>query len=466
MFAWLWAMSLIWHYLDPDYGMTAGWTDLPVVLAAILVLVRPQNCYFLLTVAAAVMFDFLVTSPVSKNHWTTHFFIAATLCASFGMLALRRRSVDIASRDWLDAFRPVVCALILLLYLFASLHKLNSGFFAAGGSAEEIYFMILSGKHLSAFAHLFPTGDAFLAILPPLSVSIELLIPVLLYFRHTRLAAILIGILFHALLSLRVYPPDTDYPILLGAAYILFLPDCSMKIINASILDRLRRNRHYQPIMGIAVPAFLLAVIFVPLLYSVPDRVGVFWFKFANLKSAHWAAYIIIYVALLVFLLYKLRSKAFISRLLILRGARKPLFAIIALVIFVGMSPYLGLRTTAAFTMFSGLKTEGSQSNHFFMPLELQIFDYQKQVCVIETTAEEIPVTALTGELLTWFHFRELTRNNPDASITYTFEGQRFELERIADKPVLTARPDLFERFYLKMRKRSYGTATYCDGRW
>ncbi len=117
--------------------------------------------------------------------------------------------------------------------------------------------------------------------------------------------------------------------------------------------------------------------------------------------------------------------------------------------------------------MFSNVETEGNYSNHFFMPLELQFFDYQKQVCVIETTAEDIPATALTGDLLTYYNFRRLTRQNPDASITYTFDGERYELERIADKPELVADMDWFERFYLTFQQTNWDTKkTYCDWRW
>ena len=397
------------------------------------------------------------------------FLVNATLCASFIMLAVQRRSPDIASRDWLDAFRPTVCMLVVALYLFASLHKLNSAYFSEDGVTQSMYRAIVGGLQVSAFAHLFPTDEAFLALLPPLSILFELGIPILLILRPTRLLGIFIGMAFHAFLSLRAYPYVTDFPVVLGAAYILFLPDRSIDLIKASVLDPLRSNRYFQRFMDIIAPTVLLAIIFAPTaLYEMPRRVSVFWFRFANLKSAHWFIYVAIYIALLIFLIAKLRSTAGDSELLSLRSARTPLLAIVFLAVLVGMSPYLGLRTAGAFTMFSILETEGGDSNHFFMPPELQIFDYQKQVCVFETTAEDIPKTALTGKLLTWFEFRKLTRNNPEASIAYTFKGERFELQRIADKPELTAEPDLFERFYLVFLQAGRGVTGrtgYCEGR-
>lgn len=455
-------MGIIWHYMRPGHIYPVGWADLFVVIAAILVLIRPQNSYFLLATAATGMLAYLLTLPSPSNHWTLQFLFHAAISVSFAVSAYRRKSLAIDSRDWFDSFRPALCLLILMLYLFASLHKLNSGYFSEGGFAIRLYRDIVFGKHMTAFAHLFPTPEAFMAILPHLSILTELAIPLLLFFRRSRLIAILLGISFHGLLSLKEYPPGTDFPTLLGAAYILFLPPSSIDIIRASVLDRMRGSGFYQHFKSLGAPAILLAAIFVPLLYSLPRHSSVDWFTFANLKSAHWAAYLAIYFAVAVFLLFRLRSADYDNSPPIIRGLHSSHIALLILAFFIGMSPYLGLRTAGAFAMFSNLETEGNYSNHFFMPPGLQIFDYQKQVCVIETSADDIPTTALTGELLTYYNFRKLTRRNPEASIVYTFEGERVELERIADKPELVAGPDVLERYYVVLNLYEPERETYC----
>ena len=460
-------MSIIWHYLRPNHGHLVDLADLWVVLAATLVLVRPHNCYFLLATAIASVAAFLSVAPSPSNHWTMQFVINITLIASFVSVARRQQSLNIDSSGWLREFRPVVCLLIIMLYLFASLHKLNGGYFSEHSYALRLYRDIVSGGHMAAFAHFFPTHDSFLAILPHLSLLTELAIPILLFFRRTRLVAILIGILFHTLLSLKEYPPGTDFPTLLGAAYILFLPQASFDILNGSILHRLRNSGYVPLLKSLVLPAALLAVIFVPTIYALPRRPSVDWFTFANLKSVHWAAYVATYFTLIIFLIYRLGSQNYDDSLLIIRGVKYPFIIILAAVVFIGMSPYLGLRTAGSFAMFSNLETEGHYSNHFFVPPDLLIFPYQKQVCVIETTADGIPATAKTGELLTYYHFRKLTRLYPEASITYTFDGERFELERIGDKPDLVAEPDWFERHYLTFQATNWDKkSTYCDWRW
>lgn len=467
LFAWLWAMGIIWHYLRPGHWHLVGWADLFVVIAAILVLIRPQSLHYLLATAAAGMMAFLLALPSPSNHWTMQFLFNAAMCLSFASLAFRRKSLNFDTRDWFDSFRPALCLLILMLYLFASMHKLNSGYFSDHSYALRLYHDIAFGEHMSAFAHLFPTDAALLAILPHLSILIEMTIPLLLFFRRSRLVGILIGIAFHVFLSLKEYPPGTDFPTLLGAAYILFLPPSSIEFIRASILGPIRGSRFYHFFKGTVAPAILLAAIFVPLLYSLPSISSVDWFSFENLKSTHWAAYVTTYVATLVFLIYKLRSTDYDKSPPILQSLHYSQIAPLALAFCLGISPYLGLRTAGAFAMFSNLETEGNYYNHFFIPPEIQIFDYQKQVCVIETSADNIPTTALTGELLTYYNFRKLTRQNPEASIIYTFEGEHMELERIADKSELVTEPDILERYYLVFQKTDFDEKeTYCDWRW
>ena len=51
------------------------------------------------------------------------------------------------------------------------------------------------------------------------------------------------------------------------------------------------------------------------------------------------------------------------------------------LVLFHGFSPYLGLRTVPAFSMYSNLRTEGGLTNHWFMPSRaLRVAGFQEDL--------------------------------------------------------------------------------------
>ena len=155
-------MGILWHYMRQNHGYQIGWADLAVFIAAILVLIRPQKPHFLLASAVVTMAVYLLGMPQGSNHWTMQFLVNATLCGSFVMLAFQRRTWHIDSREWLDAFRPVVCLLVVLLYLFASLHKLNSAYFSEDGFARSLYLSIAGNPQLLAFTNLLPTDEAFL----------------------------------------------------------------------------------------------------------------------------------------------------------------------------------------------------------------------------------------------------------------------------------------------------------------
>ena len=466
LFAFLWAMSMVWHYLRAGNIHPVGIRDLFIVVPAILVMIRPHNTRFLATMALAHFVVFLSVQPSSSNHWMMQFFVNTTLFSSYGYLVLRRRTFDIEADDWLELFRPTVCLLVVLLYCFAAFHKLNSGYFSQHSYALTLYEDIALGVQMRSLSPLFPMDESFLAILPHLSLLTELLIPLLLFFKPSRVLGILLGFCFHLLLSFKEFPHGTDFPTLLGAAYVLFLPSPAIGLIEHSILQRIRTSRQYEWFKQVIIPAILLGLIFVPYVYSLNRRNEVSAFSFENMKSHHWAIYVLCYLGVVLLLLYRLRPVDYKQGVSILGGMRA-WYTIPLLMILVAISPYLGLRTQSAFTMFSNLETEGNYTNHFIIPNDVQVFDYQKQVCVVETSADDIPTKALTGRLLPYYAFLRLTRRNPEASITYTFEGERFELDRIADKPALVAQPDWFERHYLVFKQTDWDQkTTYCDHRW
>ena len=248
LFAFLWAMSMVWHYLRPENNYPVGVSDLFVVVMGILVMIRPHNVNFVAAMCFANVLIFLNAQPSASNHWMMQFLVNAVLSTSYIYLAIKRRTFRIDSSEWLEIFRPTVCALVLLLYAFASLHKLNSGYFSEHSYALQFYRDIAFGVQMSAFSHLFPMNDAVLAILPHISLLTELLIPILLFFKPTRVIGILLGMCFHVFLSFKEFPHDTDFPTLLGATYILFLPYTCPKVIKRSILTRIRESPLVRPV--------------------------------------------------------------------------------------------------------------------------------------------------------------------------------------------------------------------------
>ena len=59
-----------------------------------------------------------------------------------------------------------------------------------------------------------------------------------------------------------------------------------------------------------------------------------------------------------------------------------------ALLMFIGMQPYLGLRTRMCFSMFSNLQTEGGVSNHLVVPQALQQTRWQQELVKISAASD------------------------------------------------------------------------------
>jgi hypothetical protein len=68
---------------------------------------------------------------------------------------------------------------------------------------------------------------------------------------------------------------------------------------------------------------------------------------------------------------------------------RAVLLPLVALVGFNGLCPYLGLKTTLCYAMFSNLRTEGGTTNHLFIPASWQVFDVQQDLVTILDSSDD-----------------------------------------------------------------------------
>lgn len=134
-------------------------------------------------------------------------------------LARRGRAGTAVSSQWyrwtLIGLRWV-CA---LTYFFAFFYKLNPNWFSIEGKAPG--FLI---RPLEPFLNVIGIADSAHRVLAPIAIygtlAIELFLPMLLYFRRTRLPGFLIGVIF----SLGMVGQGVaDFPILIVAFYATFL---------------------------------------------------------------------------------------------------------------------------------------------------------------------------------------------------------------------------------------------------
>jgi hypothetical protein len=131
------------------------------------------------------------------------------------------------------------------------------------------------------------------------------------------------------------------------------------------------------------------------------------------------------------------------------------------------MSPYLGLRTVPAFSMFSNLRTEGGVTNHLFMPATaLHVAAYQDDLVRIRATNRTaLERWAKEGPLRTFYDLRsrvqrfareerEASAGAPLPAIRLEFDrgGKRYTLRNAGENPEIMAEIGWLERSYLNFR--------------
>jgi hypothetical protein len=130
-----------------------------------------------------------------------------------------------------------------------------------------------------------------------------------------------------------------------------------------------------------------------------------------------------------------------------------------------GTSPYLGLKTENSFAMFSNLRTEGGVSNHLIVPVEAQIFDFQKYVVEISSSTDTVlQRMASEGKAMVLFEFQNyLNANSPD-TVAYMVNGRPgIFLERDVSTHAALGKNPYILRKVLKFRSFSPGGPQECS---
>ena len=117
-----------------------------------------------------------------------------------------------------EHMRPVVMGALIIMYFFTVLHKLNWDFFNPAVSCA-----VSMHKELAASVPIVPSGT--LTHWPTIigTLFFELIIPLGLWWRKTRVAAVLLGLFFHWFLALHPHGGIYSFSHLLYVLYAVFL---------------------------------------------------------------------------------------------------------------------------------------------------------------------------------------------------------------------------------------------------
>jgi uncharacterized membrane protein len=413
LFSVLWAAAVLFHVGSYD-RWTASW---PLTLAAFWVLCAPASTIALAVLAGLQVSAAVPIGPQTSNHTLFAGFVALALLSSLAVLGIRRGRFRVDRGDLFATFAPSVRWSLIAFYFFAAFHKLNTDWFDPSVSCGALFY----AREREVFPAL-PASSAFTTMSIYGTLAAEMAIPVLLTVRRTRHLGVLVGLTFHWLLASNPLSGFYNFSSMLFAALSLFLAGPFVSR-GAELLGRRRLTWASTAFVAVlAAYAFLGRRFFESVVPSSRD-----------MSSAIWWVYGAGAIAALAALLLP-RPTAGAARDFVLP---QPILAVVPLLVFLnGAAPHLGLQTTAAWAMFSNLRTEGGRSNHLLVPARAQIFDYQRDVVrVVRSSAP-----SLAPALRRYVPYFEL-RREPDASVTYVRRGVEYQFARVADDPAFRELP-------------------------
>ena len=453
VFAWLWAAGILFHmasYSEPVEPVTV----VMLVSALAVIFAASRTAAFFTLVAAHLLYVYF-RLPRVPNHSVLTAAIDITILAAAAWLAVRERTLRIDLTSLYRSFAPVVRIELLILYFYVVFHKLNSGFFNAEHSCGSFMYLRLAREY-----PFLPTANWVRWSAIFLTIVIEAAIPLMLVVGRVRLAGLLLAFLFHFALAMDPGDVVFNFSSILIALFFLFLPESSAPVIldvvtslRDRLLSMLRAPRRAAKAAAFAVVAPLAAV----LIFREGIPTGLTF----ETSRAVWVVYAAAILALFVAALRKARPDFQPTHELIAVGT-PGLLVIPALLVLNGLLPYVGLKTETSFAMYSNLHTEGGRTNHWFMSPRLQVWNYQRDlVRVRRTSVSQIQRLANRGYVWTYYEFKWMIQEHPDASVTYEHNGVIRRVPRVADAPELAPGNRLLRKF-LRFRPVAGSDRTLC----
>ncbi|MFN6544922.1 hypothetical protein [Mycolicibacterium nivoides] len=456
-FATLFAMALVFHYSDSQ-----PLAVVPALLAGLPALLFPGSVAAAALAVAAGATVAVLNLPAASNHLVLSLLVAVALgTAALWALAVRNRPgvPDSFVQRWLDAARSPVGFVLLVVYLFTVFDKLNTAYFAPETSCGSDLFGQLIW--LNGFDGVVP-GPAVGQFVAIVAVVIEAAILALLAVPRLRFWGVLLGVGFHSILALASF---YDFATVVFAVYVLLVPT----EVFATLAPRTTALRR------VALTGFAAHVLLSVVSSSADSPASPIGLPWHTLLVLTWA------LAVIPFMVALLRG----YRAAESAGVRAPNWHLRPLVLLVapllalanGVTPYVGLKTVANFSMFSNLHTEEGTTNHLLPGVTaLELADYPRDtVTVVGLGLPEQPgdMAALSRQTrwmnedppvrIPWLELRRTVLLWKDAGITgvriaYLHSGPPQVVNDATNDPVLAAPLPWWQRHLLAFRAVDSGS--------
>jgi len=432
VFAVAFALGALIHEFNSTFS---PWIAIPIAVGALAVLVRPAS-----PVRLVVLLGLLVVECVSRlPNPVNHQILVGVLGTTLGLwwLGLRWRAPRVAADPAALYGRaaPYLRVAFILMWTLAAFAKINIGFLDVATSCAV--WILESIPLVQVPQSLTPAVIAG-------TIALEMAVPALLLFRRTRPLAIVLAFGFHVVSAFAGHSWFSGFA---WAFYFLFLPP--------TMLARgvvMARRALPEPVRGalataLSRPTVTLAAAsatWVAVRYGLAPKVP------GPLEDArHWGAVLMCvgWMSLSGAILFRLRHHAIPARTRAPQASlrvRSPIMWVgIGLLVLNAAMPYLGVKSRAAFTMFSNLRTEPGHWNHLVVPESVRVFGWLDggDVRFLDTD-EPLLAEKIAGQdsrHILLLGARRLVDGFPDATVRYTVDGTERVASPVSADPLLGA---------------------------
>ncbi|MDZ7842319.1 MAG: hypothetical protein U5R46_16090 [Gammaproteobacteria bacterium] len=452
---WLLAMASVWHYTSSSNEIWEYWLHFHPVhtpaVAAICVVGFLAAIYSHLRVAAlalsaAGIFVVGLRLPWIPTHLMMELFLYLGIAAAWVGLLAQTRSVDRALDGYWERYAPLGRWLLILMYFYGTFHKINPVFLSPETSCAVPFIKGVPIVSALADTHWMQLLAIYGTLIVEAAAMCMLLVPRLKYY------GMLMGISFHAAIGISSFGTLAHFSAFALALHAFFLPSSApRRFLEDQALPAWMKTRGCRQVATILI-------VMPPFAFALLGN----W----HLTNAHFG------LAALAFMLFVFRygrpgESSPAIRLV------SPSFAVNVLAVaFVvnGAAPYIGLRTTGAVQMFSGLRTEGGVSNHYVIREPVYLFPYQRKTISVVDSSDWLLGYLDKHDLGTpWLNFqRYLT--DPEQSVTLPFtilvNGERVHVQNARDlRSVFSENyieENILEKLYLSFRHFELGEPKGC----
>lgn len=339
----------------------------------VIALLIKKNPIFLFLAALTALLESYAYFPSTSNSLIMSFVLNLIIVAGYLVSVVQSKNFLIKTEIFYKNFAPAGRFLLLTMYFFGTFHKINSGFLDPDTSYAVVllkYFKFLPVEFIqNTFVQYSAIYGTFII---EAGIILLLLLPKYRYF------GVLIGILFHMLLSLNYFSVYQHFTCLSIALHFLFLsPNCLTRFEEIRAKMKISKMALYG-VFWLYMTGITLATIYyiradgsltesrflwLPIGLLISLFVIACDFKQTNLEAGHN---------------YYLSKSWAVN--------------IIAFLFFVScFSPFIGLKNEQVLSMFSNLRTGDGYSNHLIIRQPYYLFDnLTHPVNVLATTHPDL----------------------------------------------------------------------------